>query len=34
MGMKATFNERFAMKTILDYDLFNDEYESKPVMNL
>jgi hypothetical protein len=31
MSMKATFNERFAMKTILDYDLFNDEYEPKPV---
>ena len=29
--MKATFNERFAMKTILDFDVFNDEYEPKPV---
>jgi hypothetical protein len=32
MNMKATFNERFAMKTILDYDVFNDEFEPKPVL--
>ena len=31
MNNKATFNERFAMKTILDYDVFNDEYDPKPV---
>jgi len=32
MSNKATFNERFAMKTILDYDVFNDEFDPKPVM--
>ncbi len=25
-NMKAVFNERFAMKTILDYDIFNDDF--------
>jgi hypothetical protein len=29
--MKATFNERFAMKTILDYDPKTDEFLPKPV---
>ena len=32
MNSKATFNERFAMKTILDFDVFNDEFEPKPVI--
>ena len=32
MNNKATFNERFAMKTILDYDVFNDEFDPKPVI--
>jgi hypothetical protein len=31
MNNKATFNERFAMKTILDFDVFNDEFDPKPV---
>lgn len=31
MNNKATFNERFAMKTILDYNAFEDDYEPKPV---
>jgi hypothetical protein len=31
MNKKATFNERFAMKTILDFDVFNEEFEPKPV---
>ena len=31
MNMKATFNERFAMKTILDYDTSTDTYDPKPV---
>eukprot|EP00347_Sterkiella_histriomuscorum_P001927 403370134 len=30
MNNKATFNERFAMKTILDYNVFDDEYDPKP----
>ena len=29
--MRAVFNERFAMKTILDYDIFSDDFEPKPV---
>ncbi len=33
MNSKANFNERFAMKTILDYDLFHDEYDPKPVFS-
>ena len=28
---KAVFNERFAMKTLLDYDFLTGEYEPKPV---
>jgi hypothetical protein len=28
---KATFNERFAMKTSVDYDPENDEYHAKVV---
>ena len=31
MNGKATFNERFAMKTILNYDPIKDEFEPKPV---
>ena len=31
MNMKATFNERFAMKTILDFDVSTDSFEPKPV---
>lgn len=31
MNNKATFNERFAMKTILDFNVFEDDYEPKPV---
>ena len=28
---KVIFNERFAMKTILNYDAVEDTYEQKPV---
>lgn len=31
MNLKATFNERFAMKTILDFNVFEDDYDPKPV---
>jgi hypothetical protein len=29
---KANFNEKFAMKTVLNYDEKNDIYEPKPVL--
>ena len=28
---KAIFNEKFAMKTILDYDFITGDFEPKPV---
>ena len=28
---KAVFNERFAMKTVLNYNSRTEEYEAKPV---
>jgi hypothetical protein len=34
MNSKATFNERFAMKTILDFDLETDTFDPKPVITL
>lgn len=34
MNNKATFNERFAMKTILDFNVFEDDYDPKPVSRL
>lgn len=31
---KAVFNERFAMKTILDFNVFEDDYDPKPVCRI
>lgn len=33
MNGKAVFNDKFAMKTMLDYDYNTGKYESKPVKN-
>jgi hypothetical protein len=32
VNKKAAFNEKFAMKTILEYDYNTGEYESKAVI--